>query len=31
MHKTGQPVYVPMPDVVVKALEGVEGDGDYLF
>jgi integrase/recombinase XerD len=30
-QKTGQPVYVPLPEVVVKALGEVEGDGEYFF
>jgi integrase/recombinase XerD len=30
-QKTGQPVYLPLPNQVVQALEKVEGDGEYFF
>ena len=30
-QKTGQPVRVPLPDFVVKALKQVEGDGEHIF
>jgi integrase/recombinase XerD len=30
-QKTGQPVYIPLPDVVVDAIQQIEGDGEYFF
>jgi integrase len=30
-QKTGTPVYVPLPAIVVEALEKLDGDGDYYF
>ncbi len=29
--KTGTPVYIPIPDLVVKALRKLDNDGDYFF